>query len=206
MSGGHKREQDGRRREQVLYEREQELTTLYRQVLEAVREDAEEAIGEAVRSAAPTAADWEGIVRRVVREEVAGVAPAGAERAGSAPARKPASKPWPTWAAVGVGAVGAAMLVGAGWWMGRLSGPWPGRATDAGGVPAVTTDTTAPSVDAMPDGAADTAEGVGTDTLMDITTDTMGANGNLLQVVPPDTTPDSARDILGLEILPEDVP
>lgn len=70
-------EQDRGKREQEVYEREQEMTALYRQTLKAIREDAEEAVARAVRSATPAPADWEGIVRRVVREEMASAAPPG---------------------------------------------------------------------------------------------------------------------------------
>lgn len=70
-------EQDRGKREQEVYEREQEMTALYRQTLKAIREDTEEAVARAVRSATPAPADWEGIVRRVVREEMASAAPPG---------------------------------------------------------------------------------------------------------------------------------
>lgn len=172
--GEGRREQQDRSREQEEYEREQELTALYRQALEAIREDAEQAVKEAVRSATPTAADWEEIVRRVVQEEMAGVEHVPAEGSGPVLGREPASRPWQVRVAeVGAGAVATALLLGAGWWAGRQWGPQPERATDPAGVPSVATDTIAPSADTMLDAVTDTSA-VGADTLSTTGADTIG--------------------------------
>lgn len=197
--GEGRREQQDRRREQEEYEREQELTALYRQALEAIREDAEQAVKEAVRSATPTAADWEEIVRRVVQEEMAGGKHVPAEGSGPALGREPASRPWQVRVAeVGAGAVATALLLGAGWWAGRQWGPQPERATDPAGVPSVATDTIAPSADTMLDAVADTSA-VGTDTLSTTGTDTIGPDtlttGPDTSAVGPDMSAGTGRTI-----------
>lgn len=218
-------EQDRGKREQEVYEREQEMTALYRQTLKAIREDAEEAVARAVRSATPAPADWEGIVRRVVREEMASAAPPGtggpvsashgdagakgnigasgdAGAQGDAAAQgKAGSRPWPTWAAAVVGALTAVTLVGAGWFAGRQWGPWPDRAAGVGTVPPdlLGVPDSLPQSDSLAQsdslGRADSL-GVGIDSSQVLETDSASDAG------PSDAGPDSS----GVEIRPEDVP
>ena len=195
MSGGGRKQGEGER-EQEAYEREQELTALYREAIEAIREDAE----QAVRSATPTAADWEKIVRRVVREEMAGVVPAQAEGPGPVLGREPSSKPWQMWVAtVGASVVATATLLGVGWWAGRQWEPPPAEATDPAGIPGVATDTIAPSADTMLDGVDDTlldavadTSAAGADTLSANEADTLAADTLSTGTSPPGTSPPEA--------------
>lgn len=187
--------QDRDKREQEIYQREQEMTALYRQTLKAIREDAEEAVAAAVRSAAPAPADWEGIVRRVVREEMASTTPPRIDGPVPASAGAAGSRPWPTWAAAVVGALTAVVLVGAGWWAGRLWGPWPAQEAAGGdGVPSVVVDRDALLMD----------------TLRAVPPDSLGVPADSSQVRETGSPSDSALDIgpdsSGLEIRPEDVP
>lgn len=189
MSGGKRRREEGKRkqqeaerrqaegeREREAYEREQQWTVLYREALKAIREETEQAVKVAVRSETPTAADWEGIVRRVVREEMAEVEHAPSEGPGPVHGREPSSKPWRMWVvAVGAGVVATAVLLGAGWWAGRQWGPPTAEATDPAGVPGVATDTIAPLADTMLDAVADTSA-VGADTLSATDADTLATD------------------------------
>lgn len=209
------------KREQETYEREQEMTALYRQTLKAIREDAGEAVAEAVRSAAPAPADWEEIVRRVVREEMASAAPLGidgpvsasksdAGAKGNAGAKgdaatrgKAGSRPWPTWAAAVVGALTAVALVGAGWWAGRQWGPWPARAAGGGaGTPSVVGDSIAPLVDTvravLPDSLS-LPDSLGLP-------DSPGLAADSSQALETDSALDTGPDSSGVEIPPEYVP
>lgn len=209
------------KREQEIYEREQEMTALYRQTLKAIREDAGEAVAEAVRSAAPAPADWEEIVRRVVREEMASAAPLGidgpvsaskgdagakgnAGARGDAAARgKAGSRPWPTWAAAVVGALTAVALVGAGWWAGRQWGPWPARAAGGGaGAPSVVGDSIAPVVDTVRAVLPDSPS------LPDSLhpSDSPGLAADSSQALATDSALDTGPDSSGVEIPPKDVP
>jgi len=215
------------KREQEIYEREQEMTTLYRQTLKAIREDAGEAVAEAVRSAAPAPADWEEIVRRVVREEMASAVPLGIDgpvsaskgdagakgnagtrgdaatrgkagtRGDAATRGKAGSRPWPTWAVAVVGALTAVALVGTGWWAGRQWGPWPARAAGGGAG--------APSV--VGDSIAplvDTVRAVLPDSLRP--SDSPGLAADSSQALETDSALDTGPDSSGVEIPPEDVP
>ena len=209
------------KREQEIYEREQEMTALYRQTLKAIREDAGEAVAEAVRSAAPAPADWEEIVRRVVREEMASAVPLGIDgpvsaskgdagakgKAGTggdaATGGKAGSRPWPTWAVAVVGALTAVALVGAGWWAGRQWGPWPARAAGGGaGAPSVVGDSVAPLVDTV---RAVLPDSLGLpDSLRPSDSPALAVDSS--QALETDSALDTGPDSSGVEIPPEDVP
>lgn len=209
------------KREQEIYEREQEMTALYRQTLKAIREDAGDAVAEAVRSAAPAPADWEEIVRRVVREEMASAVPLGIDgpvsaskgdagakgKAGAggdaATGGKAGSRPWPTWAVAVVGALTAVALVGAGWWAGRQWGPWPARAAGGGaGAPSVVGDSVAPLVDTV---RAVLPDSLGLpDSLRPSDSPALAVDSS--QALETDSALDTGPDSSGVEIPPEDVP
>lgn len=93
------------------FEREQELTALFREALQAIRDDAKEAVGDAARGALPTTDDLEELVRRVVREELAGVASAQPAPRGAATGR--------AWVGPVAGVLAAVALLAAGWTVGR---------------------------------------------------------------------------------------
>ena len=209
------------KREQEIYEREQEMTALYRQTLKAIREDAGEAVAEAVRSAVPAPADWEEIVRRVVREEMASAVPLGIDgpvsaskgdagakgKAGTggdaATGGKAGSRPWPTWAVAVVGALTAVALVGAGWWAGRQWGPWPARAAGGGaGAPSVVGDSVAPLVDTV---RAVLPDSLGLpDSLRPSDSPALAVDSS--QALETDSALDTGPDSSGVEVPPEDVP